>query len=81
MRLQEMVEYLPPREDLMKLARYVSAMRRPARSELAIAGLIGAAVGAGAALLFAPVSGRELRDEVRSRLDARLNGEGLDTDA
>lgn len=80
MRLQEMVEYLPPREDLMKLARYVSSMRRPARSELAIAGLIGAAVGAGVALLFTPVTGRELREEVRARLDARMNGENVGAD-
>lgn len=81
MRLHEVVDYLPPREDLVKLARYVASMRRPARSELAMAGLVGAAVGAALALVFAPLSGRELREEVRSRLDARMNGEGIGSDA
>jgi len=74
MRLQDMLEYLPPREDMMRLARYVSSMRQPRRSELALAGLIGAAIGAGITLLFAPVSGPELREEVRTRLDARRRG-------
>ncbi|HVP29478.1 MAG TPA: YtxH domain-containing protein [Myxococcota bacterium] len=78
MRLEEMITYLPPREDLMKLARYVSTIRRPARSELAIAGLVGAAIGAGVALLFSPLSGRALRDEVRARLDLQANGESVD---
>lgn len=69
MGISELVDYLPPREDLVRLARYVGSLRRPGRAELVMYGVAGALVGAGLALLFAPTRGSELRSQLGSRLE------------
>jgi YtxH-like protein len=60
---------LPPREDLMRIARYFGSPRRPARAELLMYGFAGVLIGAGVALLFAPARGSELRSRIGNRVD------------
>jgi len=87
MGIQELVDYLPPREDLVRLARYVGSLKRPARTELVMCGVAGALIGAGLALLFAPTRGSELRSQLGSRLEEvwktahEYAGNGHDRDA
>ena len=69
MLIKEIIDRLPPGEDLVRLARYVGSLRRPARAELLMYGLAGALVGAGIALLFAPARGSELRGRIGDRID------------
>ena len=69
MGIKDIVDHLPPREDLVRLARYVGSLRRPARAELAMYGVAGALIGAGLALLFAPSRGSELRSQLGTRLE------------
>jgi hypothetical protein len=69
MAMKEIFDHLPPGEDLVKIARYVRSLRRPARAEVVLAGLAGALIGAGIALLFAPSRGSELRDRIGERID------------
>jgi len=69
MGIQEVIDYLPPREDLVRIARYVGSLQRPARTELVMCGVASALIGAGLALLFAPTRGSELRSQFRSRLE------------
>lgn len=69
MGIKEIVDYLPPREDLVRLARYVGTLRRPARAELMLYGVAGVLIGAGLALLFAPTRGSELRSQLGSRIE------------
>jgi hypothetical protein len=69
MGIQEIIDHLPPREDLVRFARYVGSLRRPARSELVMYGVAGALLGAGLALLFAPSRGSELREQLGTRID------------
>jgi hypothetical protein len=73
MTLQEIVDYLPPKQDLMRFARYVSSLRRPSRSELVLCGIGGALVGAGLALLFTPARGAELRGAIGARIEEYWN--------
>jgi hypothetical protein len=73
MKLQELIDYLPPKQDLAKLARYVSALRRPSRAEVLVYGIGGALLGAGLALLFAPSRGSELRSAIGERFDQYWN--------
>jgi len=61
-----------PRADLLRIARYVSSLRRPARAELAMYGFAGVLIGAGIALLFTPTRGSELR----GRIGGRMSGPG-----
>jgi YtxH-like protein len=74
MGLQEIVDHLPPKEDLVRFARYLGSLRRPSRAELVVYGLGGAFVGAGLALLFAPTRGSELRGAISDRLEEYWNG-------
>lgn len=76
MKLEQLLDHLPPREDLVRLGRYVATMRRPSRGELLVSGFAGALVGAGIALLFAPRSGRELRREIGERVGGLLEQQG-----
>jgi YtxH-like protein len=69
MGIQELVDYLPPREDLVRLARYVGSLRRPARAEVLVYGVAGVLIGAGLALLFAPARGSDLRSQLGARLE------------
>jgi hypothetical protein len=69
MGIQEIVDRLPPREDLVRFARYIGSLRRPARAELVMFGVVGALVGAGLALLFAPARGSELRGQLGTRIE------------
>jgi len=69
MGIKEIVDHLPPREDLVRIARYLGSLRRPARAELVMYGLAGAMIGAGIALLFAPSRGSELRSKIGDRID------------
>ncbi|HKC49864.1 MAG TPA: YtxH domain-containing protein [Myxococcota bacterium] len=69
MGIKDIVDHLPPREDLVRLARYVGSLRRPARAELVMYGVAGALIGAGLALLFAPSRGSELRSQLGTRLE------------
>jgi hypothetical protein len=64
MKLQEMIDMLPPREDVVRMARYFAQMRQPDRSSLVLTAAAGVFVGATLALLFAPNSGRELRRQI-----------------
>ena len=73
MTLQEIVDHLPPKQDLVRFARYLSALRRPSRAELVLCGLGGALVGAGLALLFAPTPGSELRGAIGARIGEYWN--------
>jgi hypothetical protein len=67
--IKEIIDHLPPGEDLVRIARYVGSLRRPARAELLMYGLAGALIGAGFALLFAPARGSELRGRIGDRID------------
>lgn len=69
MGIKEIVDHLPPREDLVRIARYIGSLRRPARAELMMYGFAGALIGAGVALLFAPTRGSELRSRIGYRID------------
>jgi hypothetical protein len=69
MAMKEIFDHLPPGEDLVRIARYVGSLRRPARAEVVLAGLAGALIGAGIALLFAPSRGSELRDRIGERIE------------
>jgi YtxH-like protein len=69
MTVQDLIDHLPPRQDMIRLARYLGSLRRPARTELAMYGLAGALIGAGVALLFAPSRGAELRRMLGERLE------------
>lgn len=69
MGIKEIVDHLPPREDLLRLARYLASPRRPARAQLLMFGVAGVLIGAGIALMFAPERGSELRSRVSDRLD------------
>jgi YtxH-like protein len=66
MLLKEIIDHLPPGEDLVRIAR---SLRRPARAEFLMYGLAGALIGAGIALLFAPARGSELRGRIGDRID------------
>jgi hypothetical protein len=74
MKLQDVIDHMPPRQDLMRLARYLSSLRRPSRAEVLLYGLGGVLVGAGLALLFAPSRGSELRSRLGERFDEYWNG-------
>jgi hypothetical protein len=69
MGIQEIVDLLPPRRDVIRIARYFGSLRRPARSELVFYGIAGMLIGAGLALMFAPARGSELRGQIRGRFD------------
>lgn len=69
MTVQELLDHLPPRQDLVRFARYLGSLRRPARAELVMYGVAGAMIGAGLALLFAPSRGSELRRALGERID------------
>jgi hypothetical protein len=69
MLIKEIIDHLPPGEDLVRIARYLGSRRRPARAELVMYGLAGAFIGAGIALLFAPARGSELRGRIGERID------------
>jgi hypothetical protein len=75
MAIKEIIDHLPPREDLMRIARYVGSLRRPARAELAMFGLAGVLIGAGIALLFTPTRGSELRGRIGDRIDRYMRTE------
>ena len=67
--VKEIVDHLPPRRDLMRIARYVGSLRRPSRAELLLYGLAGAVIGAGIALLLTPERGSELRSRIGDRVE------------
>ena len=69
MLIKEIIDRLPPGEDLVRIARHLGSLRRPARAELVMYGLAGALIGAGIALLFAPTRGSELRGRIGDRID------------
>lgn len=69
MGFKEFVDHMPPRDDLMRLARYLASPRRPARAQLLMFGVAGVLIGAGIALMFAPERGSELRGRVSDRLE------------
>jgi hypothetical protein len=69
MGIQEVIDHLPPRQDLIRIARYLGSLRRPSRAEVLMAGVAGGLIGAGLALLFAPSRGSELRNRLGERLD------------
>ncbi|HTO09570.1 MAG TPA: YtxH domain-containing protein [Myxococcota bacterium] len=69
MTVQELIDHLPPRQDMIRLARYLGSLRRPARTELVMYGVAGALIGAGLALLFAPSRGSELRRALGDRIE------------
>ena len=58
MNLNELSRFLPTRDEM---ARVIASRACYTSSDLTGALLIGAAIGAGMALLYAPKSGRELR--------------------
>lgn len=76
MGIKEIVDHLPPREDLVRIARYIGSLRRPARAELMMYGFAGALIGAGIALLFAPARGSELRSRIGDRIDEYMRTPG-----
>ena len=69
MGIQEVIDHLPPRQDLIRVARYLASLRRPSRSEVLMVGVAGVLIGAGLALLFAPSRGSELRGKISDRID------------
>jgi hypothetical protein len=69
MRFQDIVDQLPPKQDMIRFARYLSSLRRPSRAEVLIYGVSGVLIGAGLALLFAPARGSELRGAIGERLE------------
>ncbi|HXK24616.1 MAG TPA: YtxH domain-containing protein [Myxococcota bacterium] len=76
MGIKEIVDHLPPGEDLVRIARYVGSLRRPARAQLIMYGFAGALIGAGLALLFAPARGSELRSRIGDRIDEYMRTAG-----
>ncbi|HTO69439.1 MAG TPA: YtxH domain-containing protein [Myxococcota bacterium] len=73
MTLQEIIDQLPPKQDLVRLARSLPS-RGPSRSEVILYGIGGALLGAGLALLFAPTAGSELRTAISDRIEEYWNG-------
>jgi hypothetical protein len=71
MNLNEFSRYLPTRDEV---ARIIASRACYTSSDLTGALLIGAAIGAGIALLYAPKSGRELRGQVSGRVQQMRNG-------
>jgi hypothetical protein len=69
MRIQDLIDMLPPRDDVMSLARYFSQARQPDYSSLVVTAAAGIVVGAAVALLFAPNSGAELRRAIGERAE------------
>jgi hypothetical protein len=69
MAIKEIIDHLPPREDLVRIARYLGSRRRRARTGLVVFGVAGMLIGAGLALLFAPSRGSELRSQIGDRVD------------
>jgi len=69
MTVQELIDHLPPRQDMIRFARYLGSLRRPARAELMMYGIAGALIGAGMALLFAPSRGSDLRQMLGERIE------------
>lgn len=69
MNFQEIVDHIPPQKDLVRMARFVASLRRPARAELMFYGIAGLLIGAGVALLLAPSRGSELRGAIGERFE------------
>jgi hypothetical protein len=69
MRIQDMLEMLPPREDMFRVARYFGQPRGPDYTTLFVTAAAGLVLGAGVALLFAPNTGRELRRQIGERAE------------
>ncbi len=69
MRIQDMLDLLPPRDDMVRMARYFSHARQPDYSSLVVTAAAGIVVGAAVALLFAPNTGRELRRAIGERAE------------
>ena len=69
MRLQELLDMVPPRDDMLRLARYFSQAREPDYTGLVACTAAGLVVGAAVALLFAPNTGRELRRQIGERAE------------
>jgi len=67
--VKEIVDQLPPRRDLMRIARYVGSLSRPSRGQALLYGLAGVVIGASVALLFTPERGSELRSRIAERVD------------
>jgi hypothetical protein len=66
MTLQDLARYLPTREEISRIA---SARARYTGSDIVGALGLGALVGAAIALLYAPKTGRELRDDISRRVE------------
>jgi hypothetical protein len=69
MRFQDIVDQLPPKQDMVRFARYLGSLRRPSRAEVLLYGIGGALIGGGLALLFAPTRGSELRGAIGERFE------------
>jgi hypothetical protein len=69
MRIQDMLDMLPPREDVVRMARYFSQTRQPDYTSLITTAAAGIVVGAAVALLFAPNTGRDLRRAIGERAE------------
>ena len=69
MRILDMIDMLPPRDDMLNMARYFARTRRPDRGSLILTGAAGVCVGAAVALLLAPHTGRELRRQIGERAE------------
>ena len=69
MRLQELLDMLPPRDDVLRLARYFQQTRDPDYTGLVACTAAGIVVGAAVALLFAPNTGQELRRAIGERAE------------
>lgn len=74
MKLNEIIDLLPPKQDVMRVAGYLASLRRPSRAELVLIGLGGMLVGAGVALLFTPMRGSDLRGAIGERIDEYWSG-------
>ncbi len=71
LRLLRTTDLLPTADRGLRSLGLVRVARSYDGTQAAAAFLLGALVGAGIALLAAPMTGRELRDRVRDRLDER----------
>ena len=69
MRIQDMLDMLPPRDDVVRMARYFSTTRQPDYSSIVVTAAAGIVVGAAVALLFAPNTGRDLRRAIGERAE------------
>lgn len=69
MRIQDMLDLLPQREDTLRLARYFTQTRQPDYGSLVVTAAAGIVVGAAVALLFAPNTGRDLRRAIGERAE------------